>query len=129
MPTNPYESPQEAASPSAARAEGMVGGLSRGSLIAWLLAFLSPSVFFTGFALGDLAGLNWNQPGSGRLVYWVPLVSLAACCLIVLMSRASLPGKLVWIVLSLVGMMVQFLVDVIVFGVMGLALHGLDGVQ
>lgn len=102
--------------------------LPRPSMFAWIAAFFTPTVFFGLAEIGELFGLSLGER-SGWLVYWVPCCSLLACWVIVLISRASPLLKTGWIALSLLVMVLQFVILVVVFGLIDFAQHGMEGIH
>jgi hypothetical protein len=96
--------------------------------MAWGAAFLTPLVLFTLLEVGDLVGLRLGAR-TGWLVYLVPLLSLLLCWAIVLVSSARLGTKAGWFLFSVLAVLLQFIAIVVIFGALGIARHGLEGIQ
>jgi hypothetical protein len=102
--------------------------LPQRSLVAWVVAYLVPPLFFTVLEIGDFVGLRLGG-GTGWLVYSVPLLSLLSCWAVVLASSARLGTKAGWLLFSVFAQLLEFIICVLIFGALGFARHGLEGIQ
>lgn len=91
----------------------------------WLTCFLCPTVLF---AVSSIVDSSFDQI-SGRWVYVAPLVSLVVCGTIAMFIRESISRKLLVLGLTIVAALLQFALDIIVFGWLALQRSGLEGVQ
>jgi len=96
----------------------------------WLAVFLSPTLFMALLmVLGALApdlklpGLVWVF-----LVVGVFLAALFFCEARIVLATASLLPKVCWSLVTVIGMAVQFIVDVIGFGLLAFSRNGFEGV-
>ena len=83
--------------------------LPRRSLAIWLPAFFSPIVYFLLLLLGD----TFHLPSPPEVIvaclfYFIPPVALLVCGFDVWMSNMTIAGKIGWMFLTLVGMLLQF---------------------
>lgn len=102
--------------------------LSRRSLVAWAVAFLTPLLFFIALQIGDFLGLRLGD-GAGWLVYSVPLLSLLGCWGVVLASSAGVGTKAAWLLFSVFAQLLEFIMCILMFGALGIARHSLEGIQ
>jgi hypothetical protein len=83
--------------------------LPRRSLIVWLLAFFSPTVYFVSLLLADTIFLP-SPPEIlvSSLFYLIPLVALLVCGSVVWSSSETVTCKIGWLLFTLFAMLVEF---------------------
>ncbi|HKQ37777.1 MAG TPA: hypothetical protein VJ063_06840 [Verrucomicrobiae bacterium] len=79
------------------------------STVVWLSAFLSPTVYFLLLLLArKFQILNLPATFVGALFFVIPVVALLICESVVWMHTKTLARKIVWMVVTLLGMLLQF---------------------
>jgi hypothetical protein len=90
--------------------------LPRQGLMVWLLAFVSPMIYFLLLLLGDT--FQFPCPPEvlvASLFYLIPLVALLVCASVVWLSSMTVARKIGWMLFTLFGMLLQFAMLLAIF--------------
>jgi hypothetical protein len=91
------------------------------SVVVWLSAFLSPTAYFLLMLLADRFHIA-RPPETVvcSLFYFIPVAGLLVCESVVWMSSKTVARRIVWMLLTLFAMLLQFgLILAIIFMAMG----------
>ena len=95
----------------------------------WWLTISFPTIFFSASFLATYFVPSWDRPGTGVLVYVVPALSLTMGLLFVLVGDASATSRLRAVAVTLGATAAMCVVNLVLFGLIGLLHSGLAGTQ
>ena len=78
------------------------------SAVVWLSAFLSPTAYFLLLLLANRFQINVPDTFAGSLFFLIPVVALFICEWVVWSCSKTVGRRIGWMVLTLVGMLLQF---------------------
>jgi hypothetical protein len=95
------------------------------STVVWLSAFLSPTAYFLLLLLARKLQIQaLPEAFVGSLFFVIPVVALLICEWVVWMHSKTVPRKILWMLFTLLGMLLQFALLVAILRAVLIALIG-----